>query len=84
MGINRRVLTKISVVTTLGLQLYKEARLMLATAKGTIISIKIMPWTKRERSVKLRIKVEAKGIRINFCDMTVIKMDFLIERSSIP
>jgi len=43
MGINRRVLNKISVVTTLGLQSYKEAKLILATAKGTTISIRIIP-----------------------------------------
>jgi ribosomal protein S8 len=46
MGKNRSVLSSIRDVTSFGLHSYSEARLMFATARGTIISIKITPWTK--------------------------------------
>lgn len=65
-GIKISVLNNISVVTSLGLQSYSEARLMFATAKGTIISIKSMPCTNNDKSVKESMNAVAKGTMTNF------------------
>ena len=72
-GINKSVLSNISEVTSFGLQLYKEARFMLATAKGTIISIKMTPCTKSGKFVKLKMIAVASGIMINFWLIVPIK-----------
>ena len=65
-GINISVLNNISVVTSLGLQSYSEAKLIFATAKGTIISINTMPCTNKDKSVKESMNAVAKGTMINF------------------
>lgn len=65
-GMKSSVLSKISEVTSLGLQSYSDARFMFATAKGTIISIKMIPCTNKGKSVKKSINAVAKGITINF------------------
>jgi len=66
MGINRIVLISISVVTSLGRQSYSEARFMLATARGTIISINITPCIISGRDVNESSTAEAMGTMINF------------------
>ncbi len=72
-GINSKVLKSISAVTSLGLQSYKEAKLMFATANGTIISIIITPCTKSGKFVKLSMTAVAKGMMINFWLMVPMK-----------
>ena len=60
------VLKSISEVTSLGLQSYSEAKLMFATANGTIISIKITPCTNKDKSVNESINAVAMGMMRNF------------------
>ena len=66
------MLTKIKAVTTSGLQLYKEARFIFATASGVSICISRIFLTKLSIGKGIKIRYVSRGVAINFRAKTLL------------